>query len=52
MSKNLEIITKLSSGNTSDWLKDAKRRQRYSLWYDLKFYLALKWLSIKRYINK
>ena len=51
-SRNLEILNKLSSGNQSGWVEDARRREKYELWYDIKFYVVLKWLMFKRYFKR
>lgn len=50
MGKNLEILNKLSVGE-SRWLSEAKKRERFSLWYDFKFNIVLKWLMLKNKIK-
>lgn len=48
MTENIRKFLKLvSKDDTSGWLKKAKRRQRYALWYDLIFWLKLKWIMYK-----
>jgi hypothetical protein len=48
MTNNLEILkNKRTEGKQSDWLKQAKKRQRFALWYWLKFEIVLRWLLIK-----
>lgn len=47
MGKNLEKLNKLAVGK-STWEADAKKREKFRVWYDLKFYLALKWIMIKK----
>jgi hypothetical protein len=51
MGHNLEILKKISSGKQSKWIDDARRRRKYSLWYDIKFYITLKWVLFKRYFK-
>lgn len=41
---NSDIIKKLSEGKESTWLKEAKNRQRFAFWYDIKFWIELKWI--------
>jgi len=51
MGKNLDILNKLSEGKESTWLKEAKNRQKYSLWYDFKFWIELKWIMFIKMEN-
>lgn len=40
-----------TSTQDSNWLKKAKHRQKYSYYYDLRFKIIVKYLSIKRKIK-
>jgi hypothetical protein len=42
METNLEKLQKLVDGKQSSWLEEAKKREKYRLYYDIKFYVALK----------
>jgi hypothetical protein len=45
-----EWINRVSIKDSS-WFRKAKRRQRYSWFYDLKFYLQLKYTMFKKKCN-
>jgi hypothetical protein len=51
MGKKLEILKKLSEGKESTWLKEAKNREKYSQWYDIKFWIELKWIMFIKMEN-
>jgi hypothetical protein len=42
-----EWINRISIKDTS-WFRKAKRRQRFRWFYDLKFYLQLKYIMLRR----
>jgi hypothetical protein len=44
------IIKRLKTNSKIDktWLIKAKRRKKYELYYDLIFWLKLKWISYKK----
>ncbi len=33
---------------STDWFKKARRRQRYGWYYDIKFYIQLKYIMLKK----
>ena len=52
METNLEKLQKVIDPKQSSWLEDAKRREKYSLYYEVKFYFVLKMVIIKRAIRR
>lgn len=53
METNLEKFQRLvEGGKQSSWLEEAKKREKYRLYYDIKFYLALKRVIMKKAIRR
>lgn len=52
LSAKEQLKSKLNAeSKQSDWLKKAKRRQKFRLFYDIKFYIHLRYYTYKRKIK-
>ncbi len=43
-----EILHRLAAGKVSNWHIEARRRQKYRLYYDIKFKIQLEWIIFKK----